>query len=204
MTASWRSKKSVFKGSLKGSPRTEGVLRFPIQRFARKDTHINASHNASLFFPTLMGKLQRYVWVSGECFLFDAVKLSPFFTASHKEGSSPRTMPLFAWVTAQEWLYVEMACIRGKLYCAGNITSSGLRGKENIRGIGGLTLFFLTSVLKKLNCTGFRYLAWTFQIASALPDQTADTLLPLHRVKNPCKGERQRMVRTIGFITNKG
>lgn len=188
MTASWRSKKSVFKGSLKGSPRTEGVLRFPIQRFARKDTHVN---NAWVVFPTLMGKLQRYVWVSWEFFLFDAVKLSQLFTASRKEGSSPRTMSLFAWVTAQEWLYVQIACVRGKLYCEGNITSSGSSGKENIQGSGGLTLFFLPSVLKKLNCTGFQYLAWTFQIASALPDQTVDTLLPLHRVKNPCKGERQ-------------
>lgn len=53
--------------------------------------------------------------------------------------------------------HTEMAFVRKKVFCEGNITSSGLRGKENIQGIRWLTLFFLIPVLKKLNCTGFQY-----------------------------------------------
>lgn len=60
---------------------------------------------------------------------------------------------------AQEKLYMEMAFIREKFFSEGKITSSSSRGEGNIQGVGGLTLFFLTSVLKKLNCTGFQYFA---------------------------------------------
>lgn len=41
---------------------------------------------------------------------------------------------------------MEMAFTRGKLFCQGNITSNGLRGKEKSKVAGVLTLLFSTSV----------------------------------------------------------
>lgn len=45
---------------------------------------------------------------------------------------------------------MEMAFTREELFCQGNVTSSGLREKEKVKGSGELTLFFSTSVFKTL------------------------------------------------------